>query len=313
MAGPVNAAVINSVARKSFFDAVQAAANARFYPKIAMEVPQETITADYVSFGSVPEPMQISGSLAGGTVRSAAIKDYRMPVTALEWKHSANMPRSIAETNMAEVARVNRQFGQKAEVFFDRECVAALESTTTLGYDGVALFSGAHPESGTNQDNATTTNITTPSNPTAADHETGLKTAMEALRDFRDDQGTPVNEGVTDFFMLVSVEHEHMTHIVLDPTMSNQAVDSSGGTGRFRGRIKFQVSAYVDNDRFYLFALDAGETPLARIMVQPWDHWSNIGTDADSWRGGHLAIFNGYSQWRIVPWKWSRGVQHIYT
>ncbi len=320
---PQNAALIDSIVRKAMYDQVAAAANARFYPRISEEVAQPTTTATYTTFGSVPEPNQLTGSIVGGGSRRAtAINDYTHTNTILEWEQNVPMYGSTLEDNPGEAERIGRQIGQKATVFLDKQAAVALTSTTALGYDGIALYSASHAESGSNQSNTDSDSIVLLSDPTVGELETALSNQIAVMRGFTDDQGTPVNEGETRWHALIPPIYEQVFDNATNPNLSPQAVDSSGGTGVFKNKVTYTVSAYATDDglptgtadRYFLFAENAFMKALRYYTKTPLDVSSNFGNNnSDVWRSQRLAIFASYARWNFGVGDWKSTTRQVFT
>lgn len=314
MPGPINANLQRRINKEAFYAEIEASKNERAWPKFAEKIPQDAASVIRPGFGSIPKPTQISGTAAGmNAAKIKALKDYSYTTTVVEWDLSVGMKRSLFEDNEEEAGRIGRLHGQSASVFFDERAIAQLDSTTALGYDGIALYSGSHPESGTNQDNDRTSTAATGTKPTAAELETALEDNLPTLRDFNDDQGRPVNEGVTRFTIVIPPEFEWVYKLTLDPNLRDQAIDSSGVTGRFRGMFDVVVSAYVPADRHFIFAQNRTRKALGLYTKTDWDYFSNIGTDSDAWRLGRLAVFTGYSRFEFAPMDWKTTIRHVYT
>lgn len=306
---PQNAEILQGIYRAAFFDNVISGNAARFYPKLSKDVPQETETVTYTSFGSVPEPVQLSGTAAtAGAAPVRVLKDYKMAVTVNPYTVKIGMPRSVAEDNPADAQGIVGKLGQKSAYYYDRAFMACLTSATLLGYDGKVSISGTHAESGSNQDNE----LTTAGTPTVAETETALTSSIGSILGFTDDQGTYVNEGVNHFTMLCNPTQLFTYKAAVDPTMSNQAVDSSGGTGKFRGMITLVASSLVTNKVFYLFA-DGAEPAVGFFHKTDWDLKSNMYTASDLWNDSHQARFTGYARFAFYPWQWKSVVEYTFS
>ncbi len=321
---PQNSALVDSIVRKAMYDQVASAANARFYTQIAEEVQQPTQTATYTTFGSVPEPSQLSGTIVGGGSRRAtALNDFTQTNTILEWEQNVPVYGSVLEDNPGEAERIGRQIGQKATVHLDKQAAVALVSTTALGYDGIALYSASHAETGSSQTNLVAdVNISVTDAPTVAEVETSLRLQIAVLRGLTDDQGTPVNEGATRFVALIPPGMESAFDNATNPNLSPQAVDSSGGTGVFKNKVRYIVSAYVSDDglasgtkdRFFLFV----DNPLMRALRYytrtPLDVSSNFGDNSsDIWRTQRLAVFASYARWNFGVGDWKSTTRQVFT
>jgi len=302
------------IAKESFYGEMDAATNERVWPKFAERIPQEVASVIRPGMGAMPKPTQLSG-FAGGMSGAQAkqLKDYSFTTTVVEWDLTVEMPRSSVEDLPDEVARIGRNHGNSASVFFDERAIAQLDSATALGYDGIALYSGSHAESGTSQDNDRTTVAAGGTKPTAAELEVALEEDLPVLRMFTDDQGRYVNEGVTRYTILIPPDYEYIYNLVLNPALKDQAIDSSGITGRFRGMFDIAVSGYCPATRHFIFAQNRTRKALGCFVKTDWDYNSNIGTASDAWNHGRTAIFSGYARFEFQPWDWKTTIRHIYS
>src|SRR5882672_10639658 len=297
MGYPVNPELTRRIVNDAFYAEIEAAAQERLYPLISEEIQQDVVTVIRPSMGAVPKPTQLSGTASGGSgAREKQMKDYKYTTTVHEWDLTVTQPRSVAEDLPEEMARISRNLGASATVFFDEHAVRQLDSTTDFGYDQRPLFDASHAEAAglPSPDDAFATQSNTHTAATdpllPADIESSIETQLKALRNFRDDQGRPVNEGVTRFTILLSPLEEWAYQGILNPTRSAQAIDKSGGTGKFRGMFDVKVSAYVPTKTAYVFAQGRTKRALGFYMRTPWTFNSNIGTDADSWQLTRKAI-----------------------
>ncbi|HKB07905.1 MAG TPA: hypothetical protein VKF61_06490 [Candidatus Polarisedimenticolia bacterium] len=327
MGYPINPEILQSIVQKGFYDGVAAAENERLFPRICMDQTQKELTELDVSFGSVPEPTQFSGKSAAKLREYKELKDYKLTCTLVEWEDSVDMPRIVLQSNPEQGARIASNLGQKVSVFYDKRLLQQMANNPN-SYDAQAWFSTTHNESGSNQINTASTNIAataTPFTPTGTELETSLTAMLAGLKNLTDDQGTPVNEGVSTFTAIIPPDFEWIFKTVLDPKMAGQAVDASGVTGRFRGIVNYVVSAYCTStgsvggtvDRFYVVANNTMFKPatLRRLEdQQQWDIKTNIGaaSAADPWNHG-LAMFTGYCPFEIFPWDWKTIFRQVYT
>lgn len=308
MGYPQNPEILQGIYRADFMEGFVSGQGHRYYSKLSKDMPQDKTTVIYTAFGSVPEPRQLSGFQAGGIRQSKELKDYKLTVTVQEYEVTVDMPRSVAEDNPQDAGVMVGELGGKASFAYDRQFIACLTSSTLLGYDGVVLYSASHAETGSNQTNVDTSAGT----PTGAQIETALSSNLGALLAFTDDQLTPVNEGVTHFTILVN-PLQYFTYLsVLDPNMSQQAIDSSGGTGKFRGLFTIIPSALVTTKYHYVFA-DGGPSAVGFFHKTAWDMKSNMYTDSDDWNRGQMAYFTGYARHSFYPWQWKSTARYIFT
>lgn len=319
---PINSNVNSDILQSDFFDSVERAQQNRFHPRLSTPKTVSEITTSFPSFGAVPEIRQMSGVSGGGPRQAVALKDWTVSATMYEYEQTVPIRRLVAESKPDAVRAKTAQIAQKAMKGMDRTLCQALVSSNA-GYDGVSLTNTAHPESGASQSNLVTgANITLPAM-TAAEAEAALVSAIPALKAFQDDQGTPVNEGVSRFIVLCPLQFEIAMKLVVDPSLSNQAIDSSGVTGRFRGQVEVIGSAYATTtgltsgtvDRFWVFPVDvdSGGGALALATLADWQFNTNIGNDnSDDWNKGE-GYLRSWAAFAYVPWNWHSVMCHILT
>jgi hypothetical protein len=309
---PQNPELLQGIYRAAFFDNVISGDSARFYSKLSKITQQTTDTVTYTSFGSVPEPVQLSGTAAtAGAAPVKTLKDYKMAVTVHPYTVKIGMPRSVAEDNPQDAQGMVAKMGQKASFYYDRAFIACLASSTLLGYDGKVVYSTTHAESGSNQDNART--ATGAGTITAAEMETGITAAVAGLQGFTDDQGTYVNEGVNHFTILCNPLQWGMINNLVNPNLNSvHAADVTGGTGKFRGMFTVIPSMLVTTKVHHIFA-DGGDPAVGYFTHTDWDLKSNMYTASDLWNDSHEARFTGYARFAFYPWQWKSCIRTTYS
>ena len=313
MSWPINASLTQAIIQDDFYSGLVQAEVSRFYNRLVIPKPMEAITETFTSLGSPPEPHQMSGIAGGGPNQAALVKDWAVITTVNEWESTIYERKIICLSKPQAIRDKSTQMAYKAQKSMDKSLMVAMASGA-LGYDGVSIISTAHPESGTNQTNTSTTAAGVDFVPTGAECETALNTAMTQMMSAVDDQGTPVCEGVQKFILVCPPTMFFGFKSVLDPTLSNQSIDSSGGTGKFRGMCDIVVSRYCTStgliggtlNTAYLFA-DPGEVPDRAIALGTLADWSfntNVGDDSsDDWRKG-IGYLRSYGAFVFFPWKW---------
>lgn len=315
MSNPINAEILQGIVRTSFYESLAVSEQGLLWPKYCKVVTQDELTVTYTSFGAIPEPRQMSGSVAStGQRQVKELKDYKLVGTVVEFETTASLPRAVAETNEGEVKRKVEEMATKCATFIDRRMIATALPASTAGYDGLSLYNDAHLESGTAQDNNLTSAAATGTVPTAAELEADLTTEITSLKGFTDDQGTPVNGNLQGYRIICPIGYEYLYKSVLEPLKGQIAADVSGGTGRFRGLFEVDAAPYVaTTDRHYLFAKRPGYYPLALLKNRDWEIRTNIGTDADSWNMGMVALFMAYGRFEIYPWDWKGTLRQVWS
>lgn len=324
---PTQSQLNSQILQDDFYSNVERATVSRFYPMFSEEKTVEQIVTTFASFGSPPEPRQMSGVSGGGPRQAVPLKDWTLNATMYEYEQTVPFRRILAQSRPDVVRNKTGQVAQKAIKAMDRFLCMALISSNN-GYDGVPVFSTAHPESGTNQTNTSNTTAATGGSgsdalPTAAEVETALGTGTTQMMQVLDDQGTPVMEGVQRFTILCPPGMLYAFKTVVSPLMSNQAVDSSGVTGRFRGLVDVRVSRYCTTtglttgvaDRAFLFpqADEVAERAIWLGRLADWQFNTNIGNeDSDDWNKGEGWI-RSWACHAFVPGIWQAAQQLIFT
>lgn len=179
---------------------------------------------------------------------------------------------------------------------------------SSVCYDGQYFFDTDHAEgdSGT-QSNDLTYDVTTPAAPTAAEFESAVLKSVEALLGFKDDQGEPLNEGASDFVVMVPVPFMGAAAAALkNPVI----VDGSGARTNTIvniGGFNFQL---VTNPRlswttkFATFRADGNVKPFIRqeelpIQIDAVAEGSELEFTHDKHQYGVMAIrAAGYGMWQ---------------
>jgi phage major head subunit gpT-like protein len=153
---------------------------------------------------------------------------------------------------------------------------AALLSTliiaaeATVCYDGSYFFHTAHSEGESgSQDNDLTGAAATSTQPTAAEAETAIITVLAALLNYKDDQGEPMNEGASEFLIMVPP-------VYLPPfaaVMSNDYI-ASGQSNLVKNIEGFNFKLSVNprltsGAKFFVFRTDGQTKPFIRQEEEP--------------------------------------------
>lgn len=172
-------------------------------------------------------------------------------------------------------------------------------------YDGQYFFDTDHSEgdSGT-QDNDLTGAATTDTQPTAAEAEAAIMACLAAILGFKDDQGEPMNEGASQFRIMIPT-------VYLPPfaaVMGNDYI-ASGQSNLIKNIDGFDFKLTVNPRltsaaKFYLFREDAETKPFIRqeeepITVSAVAEGSELEFNENKHHYGVKAIRNvGYGYWQ---------------
>lgn len=240
------------------FLAAQNAENMRSL--VAMEVESGTLDESYSWFGTVPKmrewvgERQLSGlSKVDYTIRN---KDFE---ATLEVERNA-----IEDDRLGIIRPRISQLALEAVRAQEELVVTTLEAGTTgLAYDGQFFFDTDHVTPGatyqTNQSNKLTG-----SGVTLATLQTDLAVAVAAMRNFKDDQGRPMNLRPTHILAPPALEgvFRQLTASELLPTPAVAAAANP-----WRNMFSLLVSGYLtDANDWYLLSLDQPVRPIVFQM-----------------------------------------------
>lgn len=175
-------------------------------------------------------------------------------------------------------------------------------------YDGQYFFDTDHAEgdSGT-QSNDIESNIGTTTAPTAAEMETSILKAVEAIIGFKDDQGEPMNEEATSFLVMVPVPFMSAAAAALKNPVITDGSGSRTNTITNLGGFSFELAAnprLTWTTKFATFRTDGMTKPFIRqeeegVTVSAIAEGSELEFRENKHHYGVKAIRNvGYGYWQ---------------
>lgn len=178
----------------------------------------------------------------------------------------------------------------------------ALGGGTTLGvaFDGLSFFNDTHVWGAQTMDNALTHAAATGTSPTANEAADAICEAIQALYSFVDDQGEPINEGMTDVIIVVGTTIGNAVF----QAVNDQQLDTGSGTrdnpvkGWAKGlNIEVIISPrFTDSDAFVAVNASADACPMVFIenegdrKVTMKGSGSDFEHDHDAWEYGVKAV-----------------------
>jgi phage major head subunit gpT-like protein len=175
-------------------------------------------------------------------------------------------------------------------------------------YDGQYFFDTDHAEgdSGT-QSNDIDSNIGTTTAPTAAEMETSILKAVEAIIGFKDDQGEPMNEEATSFLVMVPVPFMSAAAAALKNPVITDGSGSRTNTITNLGGFSFDLAVnprLTWTNKFATFRTDGMTKPFIRqeeegVTVSAIAEGSELEFRENKHHYGVKAIRNvGYGYWQ---------------
>ena len=256
------ATVILKDLTKKFDNAVQA--SVPFYPRVCTTVPSDGLDEKYGILGQMPGVREWLDDRQFKELRSG-----NFTIANRHWESSLAIKKTdLADDRMALYGPLMEQLGAEATHHPDELLFTAiLDGQTAACFDGQFFFDTDHAwgDSGS-QDNDLTSNIATPSAPTAAEFLTSYHAARTAMMKFKNDQGKFMNRAIftsqANLLCLVPPEHELAAHQAFEGRTMGGATSADVVVDRP------QVATsplLTNNDRWYLLNLSA---PLKPFVFQ---------------------------------------------
>lgn len=222
----------------------------------------------YAWLGQVPQMAEKAGEKKFRQLRTS-----RWTVDNVEYQGGIVIPKKHILYDKTDQVRVRvSELADRARSHWGTlvaPLIVAGESTAC--YDGQFFFDTDHEEGASGaQSNDITYNAATPTAPTATEMVYAIMSGVEQILGFRDDQGEYVNEGQTEFLVLVP-------HTLSTPALAaSRAKTIDGGDTNilveqdsFRLRIQATPRLSAWTDRFAIFALGGTQKPFIRQQRLP--------------------------------------------
>lgn len=233
----------------------------KFLSKAAMRVDSTTQLETYAWFGTVPTMREWIGER-----QLSGLSNVNYSITNKDWEATLEVDRNAIEDD--KLGQIRPRINQLAlEAVRSQEQLAIdtlVAGTTGLAYDGQFFFDTDHVTPGatyqTNQSNKLTGTGTT-----LAQFLTDFAAAVAALRNFKDDQGRPMNLNPTD--ILIPPALEGIAKQAINSSIIPTAANVSGAANPWFQSVNINVSGYLtDVNDWYLLALDQPVKPLVFQM-----------------------------------------------
>ncbi len=271
-------------------------------PEVSMLFNSNQESETYKWLGMAPAMREwVGGRLAKGFRENG--------ITIINKKYESTMEVLVDEIRRDKTTQVMLRVAEQAQRanahwnYLLSTLIAA--GTSTNCYDGHPFFDTDHSEGDSgSQDNDLTGAAATDTQPTAAEAEAALLKCVEAILGFKDDQGEPMNEGATNFRVMVPVVYLAPFAAVL-----NNPFIASGQSNLIKNiqgfNFTLSVNARLSSGAiFYVFRTDGQTKPFIRqeelpIEIKAVAEGSELEFNEDKHHYGIKAIRNvGYGYWQ---------------
>ena len=266
-------------------------------------IPSDSLVESHRWMGQVPQLREHAGSTIAQAMRARGLSVTNKDYDAAMYLYRDDIRRDKTGQMLQKVG----EFGEKLADHWQKIGVEELEGTT-LGWDGVVLFSAAHVDGkGGTQSNIWTSSeipaldVTTATAPTKAeciDIMLGIATKFYGLLD---DQGDPTNARAR-LFKIVAPEG-------LFPAFAGAAADAlnaSGGTSelanqRFRFEVEMEPRLASGAVVFAYVADQRSKGLILQDEVSP-----EIELDYGEWVSKRRVLVKAYASRRVAPGDWRK-------
>lgn len=324
---PASAELSRRTARAAFFGELRnpTGAQAYAYPDLSSEFPSDQDQETYPWLGQVPQLREWLGSreIKSLPPQSFAIRNRK-------WEATISIDNDlIRRDKLGQVATRSRDMARRASshrelLFWDTILLGA----STNCYDAQFYFDTDHndptasvPIASGQSNKITVSGVTTPTAPTVANFENGYEQAVNALRDFKDDQGQPWNFS-EDLHVWVPTNMAKVARIALGSGANATAADTSGGTGAFRGEATPHVSAFIRarqtalgqtvGTSFWLFNRSPEVKPII-YQVEREAEFETLGVGSDHGFKTDTTLYGVNGSYNMGYGPWQHAVQVTFT
>jgi phage major head subunit gpT-like protein len=220
----------------------------------------------YGWFGMSPTPLPWDGPMA-----VSGLKDYAYSLKNVEYQRALEIRKP--ELRRQKGGQFNNRVDQLAARMANHPLRLLYKQIVANGicYDGQNFFDTDHAESGTNQANAISFNVTTPNAPTAAEMADAIFNAIAKLKGFTDDQGEPLNEDAAAFHIAVPINLMTATVAALQNGILVASTGTQTNTLQAAGlRLTYTATPRLtDDDVLYVFRTDDQAKPFILQQENP--------------------------------------------
>lgn len=265
------------------FQAMEQAQRASWVDRISNTLTSNQATETYAGIGTVPQMREWLGGKNANSFSKQSLtisnKDYESTIRV----NVKDLRRD--KTGFLQM-RINELMARAAS--HDQKLLSTLiengaGTTIATGYDGLALFSSSHSvgDSGTTDNtidvdiSALPTGDTTGSHgsttaPSVGEAALAIQAGIKQMLGFKDDQGEPINEGMSDVVIMVPVGlsdafEAALSSVYLAQGMSNPTLSQSNPNGGGIRKTLAVNSRLTWTDKFAVFRADA---PVKALIIQ---------------------------------------------
>lgn len=229
------------------------------YPRIATEMPSQTLTESYNWLGTVPAMRQwIDARRADG------LNPFNYSLTNIHYEVTIEIDRDTFEDDrLGQIAPRIAQLGMEYPRFVDNTAINALVNGAVAGnncYDGVVFYSASHVAGSS----GTQTNLYTRTGETITTLQTDFQGAKAQMRNWKDDQGRQTNL-IPDLVLAAPAAEQAWRQLLTAAIIAN-VTQAAGVTNTFVGQADLAISPYVTAATWHLLATGVG--PIKPLIFQ---------------------------------------------
>jgi len=297
-----------------FFQEFEATRDSGWAPRVAMSIDSSRETEEMEWIGHAPEMRQWLNGRQVDSPDKRAFTLTNVPYEGTMGLRLADLRRDKTQFLRARVAEMGAKANQHWEVLLSAEMEANGNS-----YDGAAMFSATHAESGSNQINeATSTHIGTAdvadaTSPTADEAAAVITELTGYMYTYTDDKGTPANGDARNFLIMVGGTYQAAFYGACKRAVEADRLAS--GASNVIPSLDWNIDVVMNprltstsNAFIYCFATDTRLKPYLMVDEQPLTT-ELLGSGSD-WEFHHQEHLFGVKATRTVgPGNWMKAIR----
>lgn len=301
----INTGLLTKGLRSEFLNRFEAATT--HFQDLTTRIQSNSDSETYRWLGTVPR-MREWGT--GRVAKGLATESYS--VENLKYESTLEVDRDeIADDQTGQIRiRIGELAVQAAthKDFLISQLLINGETSGFNSYDGVSFFNDAHVSgnSGT-QDNKLTFTAADPDNPTTAEFKGGLRTAIEAMLAFKDDQGEPMSITATSLVCVVPPTLFFTALEAVNATVVNSTSNVLEGVARV-----IPFARLTDASKWYLFKTDGVVRPFIFQDREPIE-FTALTEDSDEGFRREKFLYGVRARYRVAYGYWQFAIRTNFT
>ena len=295
----------------SFMPRFEATVDGSWASRLSIRVNSEKASESYGWLGGAPSPREWLGGRHEQT-----LKRYAYTLVNKTYEGTLAFYRQDLRRSQGELLRGKVEEMAMKAARWPEKLISDVINDNTLGYDGIALFSAAHPESGTNQKNLLTAtevpsaNVAAPTAPTPAEMANVLVETIGYQYGITDDTGDTINGDAAEFTVMVATAplFSAVTQAIRLNSLVAGADNPLQGLGNLTINPIYNPRLTSATDKVFIFRTDGGLKPfINQVEVELERQLLGAGSEEEFKHDRHL--YGIYMSRAAGPGMWQHAMR----